>query len=548
MSRQRGQAAVLAFLLMGAVVIAGLMLFTSGQRAGSRMMLQNAADAGAYSASQIEARNLNFSAYMNRAIIANQVALGQFVSLMSWARYIVSVGTGLETLGALLDAPTLGISSAALDPVAAVYDSVGGAAESVVGTVYKGLGPVIEALNQVYSRAAQAYHYVTVYLVLASVSKVIRANDPAASLSTFGYAALLAHEYSYLKKFAPWQSASQTSVGGTGRMAATVEASRDPFMRQRGQTFHLPMTFNFGLSKILSVLHLGFLQSFASGFFNYKMTFKFNIDVGSRGGGEFRYVNAVQGNRFNWSGGDVAGVGFDGSLYLYFHFKGLKFGKITIIPSITKSKNFPITPASAPFSGASAQIGGSGNSLNPLDMSYYGGKVSSSMYGHAPGTYSSSWDLFTPAEISPSFGTKYGGLPGFVDVPPYSESQGFSAPYVLIGVTAPAPTPFISSGRFATPGGDAQNVLGALSKAEVYFSRPNDLSYFARSDGLTEQGNPYDPYWQARLVATTFNDRALALAGQQRQFWAPSLKKITSKMTQAKGDMCHLLHQAGLPC
>jgi hypothetical protein len=81
---QRGQALVMT-LLFGAVAgLAVLMLFNSSLLANSKSQLQNAADAAAYSAGVLQARDHNFSAYTNRAMIANQVAVAQFVSLESY--------------------------------------------------------------------------------------------------------------------------------------------------------------------------------------------------------------------------------------------------------------------------------------------------------------------------------------------------------------------------------------------------------------------------------------------------------------------------------
>jgi hypothetical protein len=75
-----GFAALLAALLLWVV---GL-----GQTLTDKIRLHNAADAAAYSAAQWQARALNFQAYTNRAIVANEVAIAQFVSLRSWSQYV----------------------------------------------------------------------------------------------------------------------------------------------------------------------------------------------------------------------------------------------------------------------------------------------------------------------------------------------------------------------------------------------------------------------------------------------------------------------------
>lgn len=86
--RQQGQALVL-FLGFAAALI-GIMLvsFNSGQVTNAKMRAMNAADAAAYSGAVWQARSLNFQAYMNRAMVVNEVTIAQSVSLRSWIDYL----------------------------------------------------------------------------------------------------------------------------------------------------------------------------------------------------------------------------------------------------------------------------------------------------------------------------------------------------------------------------------------------------------------------------------------------------------------------------
>ena len=84
-AHQSGQAIVLVLLLTMVGVLGALALVSTGSLTSEKIQLQNAADATAYSVSTIEARDLNYTAYMNRAMVANEVAVGQMVSMMSWA-------------------------------------------------------------------------------------------------------------------------------------------------------------------------------------------------------------------------------------------------------------------------------------------------------------------------------------------------------------------------------------------------------------------------------------------------------------------------------
>lgn len=84
----RGQIAPVALfgvLVSSAVLVA---MFNTGQKVTERSNVANAADAAAYSGAVWTARHLNFIAYTNRAMIANHLAVGHFVSYVSWVRYI----------------------------------------------------------------------------------------------------------------------------------------------------------------------------------------------------------------------------------------------------------------------------------------------------------------------------------------------------------------------------------------------------------------------------------------------------------------------------
>jgi len=92
---QRGQALPLALVLLVAVAATVYFMFNSGQLVQEKIRLTNTADAVAYSAGVYEARVLNYDAYTNRAIIANEIAIGQAVGLASWAKY---AGTAADNI------------------------------------------------------------------------------------------------------------------------------------------------------------------------------------------------------------------------------------------------------------------------------------------------------------------------------------------------------------------------------------------------------------------------------------------------------------------
>ncbi len=85
--------AMLAFAAMGLVLV-----FNSSQATNTKQPLSNTADAAAYSAATYRARVLNYIAYSNRAIIANEVAAAQAVTLASWAQHVETTAKSVDDL------------------------------------------------------------------------------------------------------------------------------------------------------------------------------------------------------------------------------------------------------------------------------------------------------------------------------------------------------------------------------------------------------------------------------------------------------------------
>lgn len=86
--RQCGQALVLGIFFLLAGLAGTYFLFNTGQVIAEKSRLVTAADAVAYGAGVMQARALNFDAYGNRALVANEVLIAQMVSLSSWSQYV----------------------------------------------------------------------------------------------------------------------------------------------------------------------------------------------------------------------------------------------------------------------------------------------------------------------------------------------------------------------------------------------------------------------------------------------------------------------------
>ncbi|MDZ7736784.1 MAG: pilus assembly protein TadG-related protein [Gammaproteobacteria bacterium] len=249
-------------IFLGVMLFSLITLYNAGKLTSEKMQLQNAADAAAYSVSVIEARDLNFMSYINRAMVANEVAVGQMVSMVSWIRYLGSVPSYMRFYDkTFLAGPTLGISTSIIEPIAGVWQSVAKAVESGLRALASAATKILHVINKIYSVAQTGYHAMTVVFAVATMDEMIRNNSPprfdaegnkvaeGGKLSDFGYLSLIGHLLSYgaiPKLQLPSISFTRTyfpnapaDYSGFERFASITQAARDPFTRERGKTYSL---------------------------------------------------------------------------------------------------------------------------------------------------------------------------------------------------------------------------------------------------------------------------------------------------------------------
>ncbi|MFK7962851.1 MAG: pilus assembly protein TadG-related protein [Burkholderiaceae bacterium] len=89
---------MICLLLTSVGAAATLFLFDAGQMVSAKTRVLTAADTAAYSAASWRARVLNYNAYSNRAIVAQEVAVAQAITLESWANYFEAFTESIETL------------------------------------------------------------------------------------------------------------------------------------------------------------------------------------------------------------------------------------------------------------------------------------------------------------------------------------------------------------------------------------------------------------------------------------------------------------------
>ncbi|MGE0800203.1 MAG: hypothetical protein AB7G13_11975 [Lautropia sp.] len=114
--RQRGQALLLGLTLLVLVSLLLFFQFSAGQASAAKLRIVNATDAAAYSTALWRARAMNYYAYSNRAIVANEVAIGQAATMVSFARFLERFSDNVEDVARYF--PVVGQIAEAVEQVA----------------------------------------------------------------------------------------------------------------------------------------------------------------------------------------------------------------------------------------------------------------------------------------------------------------------------------------------------------------------------------------------------------------------------------------------
>ena len=209
-------------LLMASLLAGFLLVFDAGQLVTAKLRLQGAADAAAYSAAQWQARTLNYQAYINRAMVANEVAIAQSVSLRAWSRYVARLLQNAATVGTLIP------------PVGAALRSVEQAWSNVDRGLQRVLPPIESATSlwnvSVLANAQQVAATLTGPVAVDLAQRVAQANVPDAAWARGGDALLLADA----RRAQSFTTGYARRGDERTRLRDVVLGSRDGFTATRG--------------------------------------------------------------------------------------------------------------------------------------------------------------------------------------------------------------------------------------------------------------------------------------------------------------------------
>ncbi len=343
--QQRGQAAVFVYLFLSVLIVVLLGLYKAGKLTSDKMELQNAADAAAYSVSVIEARDLNFASYMNRAIVANEVAVGQMVGLASFAFHFKSFHDYLNRYARPLNATPLAPLGVALGTMAQGFRQGGDGFIKVLKPAANKVSTGVHRINRLYGVSERGFHLASTFYALSSLQAMIDENGPpGARLSEFGLLTLMGHLATYgalpvpvpgdnnkfTQSYDPTEedTADEIKAGGYGRLAAIIHDSADPFVNERGLGFDLfhelnkvtPFPDLYTGKGDEGWLGLEFDEKISIGLAEAKVSARLQINIAltRAGGSELRLIAPLDGNapedeasgqHFNWSAADTTDLG-----------------------------------------------------------------------------------------------------------------------------------------------------------------------------------------------------------------------------------------------
>ena len=170
---QSGQALVTA---LGLLLAGGALLFAmfgTGQVTIAKQRLVDTADAAAWSVGLWRARVLNYHAYSNRAIVANEVAIAQAVTLLAWSKYFERLARTAAQFGTLYP-PAEAVLLAVLEAATLAREAAELAAEIEIparGAEAVGYKSLLQASQEVLQLSTQGFGASMV------AAEVARAND-----------------------------------------------------------------------------------------------------------------------------------------------------------------------------------------------------------------------------------------------------------------------------------------------------------------------------------------------------------------------------------
>ncbi len=478
MNRQKQSGQSLLLVLVLALILGATLsfLYDNAQLLAERQKAKMLADQAAYATGVRQARLMNLNAYINRAQVANQLAIAQAVSMGSWTQFAATLSGNIGTLTSWV--PGVGTAFTAMG--------------LMMTKVSDALGPYVTAYGQAVRAlgfAQQALNTSSTLTILAAPTQFRNSlntrdqQDYQFDLSLVG-SSLPA---SMIKRYEDAERQSMLEVVNESRQ-------RVPFLSNRGKTL-------------------------------FKMSLVFlRVRVEKRGGAELVGMD-------EWKSADTLslhlqtkGCGFLGSRWCGDRETPLGYGSAAVSQD-GQDAAIKITPAE--YANVWVPVGFSDSKPSFTLKRIKTREASTEVYGDYGGSMATnptatqrsaqqtvSWDVSNTSASTAGI-----GIPDYYDLrdtnasdPIFPMTLIVRKDYSRLPVSTQQPALQAKGSQARLDHFKAGDQMMALSRSEVYFQRPTELEVL--STGWQHQNaSLYSPYWKLRLSdSISIVDRGAAYA------------------------------------
>jgi len=454
-TKQDGFVFVYVSAMLIVIMLSVIYAFNAGQISNEKTRLQNTADAVAYSVASVAARDLNFKAYTNRAMVANQVLVAQMMSTLSWLRMAETLIARVDTVDGWVPYPT--------NLVEQLRRSLGSLGEGIYQDIDI-LATQANEVNQTLSGSQILMHEAGVAIAWETFNAIVDEND-----STINKRMLLT-QVNEMDSFVdqlelltqPYNLALEGESGNETLLnKEKIEQLRDVTMASR-DGFTSRRTYDWYEDSTPCALGAVFKRA---------------------GGTELVGADETM-PYFTWAAMDTLSM----SLQTYEDCEPTQTVEIALASGVAQASS---TEQMTGYQPSSELFG------NSWQVNLNASADAVNRYEH---------------DRSGDFTTVSAGLKQYYDFVKkglIDEIAGVTVflakPHGEDALSTYKHTDFYAESSnldIASEGDMIKSRIGAFSKAVPYFSRPNDVAYFSRRDASQrEYGNLYNPFWQTRLDA-----------------------------------------------
>ena len=450
---QRGQVLPLGLVLVIMGMVGALMVYNTGVVATDKMRLANSADAAAYSGALWQARALNYQAYSNRAMVANQVGIGQAVSIQSWMTSAAIVTENIATVTAAIPI---------VNSITATTSRIVTGAEFIVSEGASKMLLLSNGVTKALSLSQDAMLVATVFNTAEMISVVARESDSRFTTnSKYGFGSKIVNTFEWFDFNERYNKKDNDAMK---ERLDIIMASRDEFTKSRSWDLF-------------------------DGWFPTPTLLLWH-NLKRQGHTKLVSVNTAQGLEWEWIAKDT----------LSYHTKFVKF--------IFGSDYFelPLGWASAFASSRNSNLSiGAAPCISPGQILGFSSNERCSRFTKDNHLAESAADtnFVSLAGRRPLKTMRgYGGIRSFWGLSDKARTAEDARLKLRVEVSLPVQLvnesdTLLNAEELKAPVVVAGGILSSLSSAEVYYRHPQHHS-MEKSEHA--KANAYNPYWQVQLV------------------------------------------------